>query len=125
MKNNTELRQEARKIFKHGWKKYFAWQQVKEKYGLLCLYCTGGNNVQQWARKYEELSEKICITCGKPATHMTTGWITYRCKHCIRKIERRDKRKGYINFKLHAIPIEDIEEFYKDPQEYWLNHPNV
>ena len=32
--------------------------------------------------KYCEKSAEVCQRCGKPATHMTTGWIGYFCKQC-------------------------------------------
>ena len=43
--------------------------------------------------KYEDLSTKICICCGKPAEYMSRGWISYYCGECINKdnIERYKK----------------------------------
>lgn len=35
--------------------------------------------------KYEILSEKTCIFCGKPAEVITTGWITPLCTECYKK----------------------------------------
>ena len=34
--------------------------------------------------KYELLSEKTCIDCGKPAKYMTLGWISPYCEDCIK-----------------------------------------
>ena len=56
--------------------------QVKEKFGGLRWY-TGGvpinSKLDDIARKYEYLSEEICVECGRPATYRTTGWI---CPYC-------------------------------------------
>lgn len=35
--------------------------------------------------KYENLSYKTCISCGKPSTKMTTGWIMPVCDDCYKK----------------------------------------
>ena len=32
--------------------------------------------------KYEDISEKTCIICGKPATKMSVGWISPWCDDC-------------------------------------------
>ena len=92
--------------------------QIKEKYGSLRLYYCSlpedlYNEVEAWENKYVNLSEKICINCGKPATHMTTGWINYICEDCL---------KAYKGF---AVPIEDIEIFHKDPEKYIKNKNNI
>lgn len=54
--------------------------QIKEKYGELRFY-TGWetDKISEIIGKYEDLSRKICIECGKPATHMSLGWISYYC----------------------------------------------
>lgn len=90
----------------------FRFAQIKEKWGYLHLYNCGVPNeiydeVSAWESKYEDLSEKTCIHCGKPATHMTIGWITYICEDCL---------KNYNGF---AVPIEDIDEFYNDREAYF------
>jgi len=58
--------------------------QIKEKYGALRWYDSGctkeGHDV---VNKYEQLSNYICIKCGKPATKVTTGWISPLCDDCI------------------------------------------
>ena len=68
--------------------------QIKEKFGGLRWYDNGvptsiHKEVQDIIRKYENLSEKICIRCGKPATHKTSGWITYVCEECFNLIEKK------------------------------------
>ena len=89
--------------FPLGWRKAFGWDmlrelgetivhdrlenftilQIKEKFGGLRFYCYGANEkVHEIIRKYEELSEKTCIECGKPAKWMSTGWISPYCDDC-------------------------------------------
>ena len=68
--------------------------QIKEKFGGLRWYDNGvptsiHKEVRDIIRKYEDLSKKICIRCGKPATHMTRGWITYVCEECFNLIEKK------------------------------------
>lgn len=59
--------------------------QIKEKYGFLHWYDSGGNIeiMREIIPKYEELSYHTCINCGKPATKISTGWICPYCDDCI------------------------------------------
>lgn len=68
--------------------------QIKEKFGCLRWYDDGvpesiWDEYRKWLRKYEELSEKTCIICGEPATHMTRGWILPVCQVHYDEIENR------------------------------------
>lgn len=68
--------------------------QLKEKWGLLRMYHNGSNEIDAIVDKYEELSEKVCIRCGKPATKATTGWISYYCDSCYpRKKEVKEENQ--------------------------------
>jgi len=61
--------------------------QVKEKFGYLCWYDEGGNNLTRSAiDKYVEMSSKVCQICGKPATHATVRWIGFYCEDCAKKL---------------------------------------
>ncbi|MBQ2183839.1 MAG: hypothetical protein II399_04315 [Lachnospiraceae bacterium] len=87
--------------------KEFRWAQIKEKYGGLRLYDCGvpysiHKEYMEWSTKYESLSENVCIKCGKPATRQTTGWITFVCDECAKKI------KG------SAVPIVNANEMQCD-----------
>lgn len=68
--------------------------QVKEKYGSLRWY-TGSipieSTLYEIAEKYEDLSEGLCIRCGKPATWETTGWIVPVCDECRNKLLNSDE----------------------------------
>lgn len=55
-------------------------EQIKEKYGTLRWYdYNSTRDVEDIILKYEDISAKTCIECGKPATKMSTGWI---CPYC-------------------------------------------
>lgn len=59
--------------------------QMKEKYGMLRIEDNGtktGSRVPDILDKYERLSERTCIECGKPATQITLGWISPYCDKC-------------------------------------------
>ena len=79
--------------------------QIKEKYGTLRLYYNGApeeiyDKISAWEDKYDRLSEKTCIHCGKPAKYMSIGWISPWCENCAKEIN------GAV------IKIEDVEDFY-------------
>ena len=62
--------------------------QVKEKYGGLCWYTDpvpAKSKLEYLKHKYENLSEDICIECGKPATLISKGWIEPYCDDCAKK----------------------------------------
>lgn len=67
--------------------------QIKEKYGSLRWY-TGGVprdlKLHEIVDKYEKMSEKICIVCGKPATCYTTRWLLPFCKKCVGDMAHKD-----------------------------------
>jgi hypothetical protein len=57
--------------------------QIKEKYGTLRWYDAGScQDIFNIISKYEDMSSKICINCGKPATKISHGWISYYCSDC-------------------------------------------
>jgi len=61
--------------------------QVKEKFGTLRFYYTGGDDViDGMVRMAESMSGVMCETCGSPATTEGPedgfGWIRTECKTC-------------------------------------------
>lgn len=55
--------------------------QIKEKYGSLCWYDYGGTEeTNKIIAKYEYISERTCIKCGRTADYVTRGWIEPYCK---------------------------------------------
>ena len=64
--------------------------QLKEKFGSLRLYDDGipremHDEYYEWMNKYEDLSEKTCICCGKPGKMVTIGWMSPYCPECFEK----------------------------------------
>ena len=95
---------------KHNYLDKFRFVQIKEKYGTLRIYDTGApeevyNEIEDWEAKYEELSEKVCIHCGKPAKYLSMGWISPWCEDCAKEINDA------------IIDINDVEEYYNTPRE--------
>ena len=68
--------------------------QIKEKFGELRWYDFGApDKVQEIIDKYSRISAKTCISCGKPATRITLGWIAPYCDDCIKPIYAISKCK--------------------------------
>ncbi len=55
--------------------------QIKEKFGGLRWYAFGDTkDTSNIIHKYEGISERTCIVCGKDAKYMSTGWISPFCE---------------------------------------------
>jgi hypothetical protein len=55
--------------------------QVKEKFGTLRFYYTGGDDyIRGLVSMAESMSGILCETCGKPGTSTRGGWIKTACK---------------------------------------------
>ena len=104
----------------------FRFCQIKEKWGELRMYYSGlpneiADKVYAWEDKYVKLSEEHCIGCGGETKYMTLGWITYICEDCAKKRQQESLRRfGDLE---RVIPLEDIEEYYKNPDAYCESHP--
>lgn len=62
--------------------------QIKEKYGSLRFYVSfATEKMYEIIDKYERISEKTCIRCGKPAKWISTGWISPYCDECKNELE--------------------------------------
>lgn len=79
--------------------------QIKEKYGELHWYAHGGTERihREIVPKYEIMSRRICLICGRPATLISTGWIAPWCSVCADKTPN--------------LQFIDIDEFYKPDEE--------
>ncbi|PZQ14294.1 MAG: hypothetical protein DI565_12810 [Ancylobacter novellus] len=56
------------------------WTQIKEKFGTLRAYHTGGPAVDEVVDWAEEVSEVTCDVCGAPGRlRNTKGWYATRC----------------------------------------------
>ena len=69
--------------------------QIKEKWGYLHWYDSGGNTeIDKIIGKYEDISSVTCIRCGKPATKISKGWISPFCDDCADELSKN----GYMSF---------------------------
>ena len=60
--------------------------QIKEKYGGLRVYFTGGDDyVEGVVGMTEEYSYKVCERCGNAGKPNKGGWITTLCDSCRNK----------------------------------------
>ena len=83
-----ELREE---LIKANYLDKYRITQIKEKYGSLRWYDNGNTEKgYEIIRKYEKLSYKTCINCGRPATKISTGWISPYCDKCAEKLSKGD-----------------------------------
>lgn len=62
----------------------FYWTQIKEKFGGLCLYHTGGNQViWNLSQAAEDHSWSVCEDCGsKEKVTSEGGWVRTLCPGC-------------------------------------------
>ena len=57
--------------------------QVKEKFGTLRFYISGGDEyVQGLVRMAESMSSVTCESCGNPGESRYGNWIHVHCDHC-------------------------------------------
>ena len=88
--------------------------QIKEKFGYLHWYDEGSSReVQDIISKYEDISWDTCLVCGKPATKITSGWISPYCDDCYPKhiTVYQEKINGeWVNTKEHEKLMKKIEE---------------
>ena len=95
--------------------------QIKEKWGYLHWYDIGApediyNKLNTVIKKYEELSKRICVKCGAPATKISTGWISPWCDKCAEEIRdnfvpidewfKKQKAPSVDGATLHWVSIE-------------------
>ena len=76
--------------------------QIKEKFGFLHWYCSQTTReVYDIISKYSNMSKRICLCCGKPATRITTSWISPYCDDCVPTYGADKKQR-------HTISIEEF-----------------
>ncbi len=69
---------------KAGYIRKYRIMQIKEKWGELCWYDSGApKEVFEIIRKYEDISRRTCIECGRPAKYVSTGWVEPYCEECL------------------------------------------
>lgn len=85
-------------------------QQVKEKFGALVIYYSGGDECIRHIVDYTEiLSRSICETCGRfdEKVGRTEGWIQAMCEDCAIKQKRDiviDKKKLALWKRVRKTP---------------------
>lgn len=63
--------------------------QVKEKFGTLRFYYTGGDDIiDGMVRMAESMSGVTCESCGNPGKSRSGGWIHTYCDSCETKREK-------------------------------------
>jgi len=68
--------------------------QVKEKFGTLRFYYTGGDDyIRGLVSMAESMSAITCETCGNPGEQTHSVWIKTTCKPCERKRATEDARR--------------------------------
>jgi hypothetical protein len=76
------------KNFEKGYKQYkqvpqVTLDQVKEKFGTLRFYYTGGDEyIRGLVSMAESMSAVTCESCGNPGEQTRGGWIKTTCKPC-------------------------------------------
>ena len=69
---------------------------IKEKWGALQIYTYGcPNEVHKIIEKYEYISRRTCIECGKTAYGLTEGWVQPLCEDCFKKSDYARIRPFY------------------------------
>lgn len=70
-----------------GWESgYYRASQIKEKYGTMRFYLSGGTEeMYEIAHQAEKKSAKTCEECGKPGKLRGKHWYYTRCLPCWRK----------------------------------------
>ena len=74
------------KIPKYKWRKALYFGEIKEKWGRLTISASTTHSVYDVLNKYEDLSMKYCIHCGKTVSYRTKGWVTFICKDCAQRL---------------------------------------
>ena len=84
--------------------------QIKEKYGALCWYDGGGTEeINKIIEKYEYISARTCIECGRTADYITNGWIEPYCKkHLPERYDPEDP--------------EQVTQFYTEDNPWYGYH---
>lgn len=68
--------------------------QVKEKFGTLRFYYTGGDeHISGMVRMAESMSGVTCETCGNPGKCGGEGWVRTSCGPC--EVKREEARAEY------------------------------
>ena len=96
--------------------------QLKEKYSSMRLYDGGSpreSHVQEIIDKYEHISGRTCVCCGKfPVPVTDAGWILPICKECFeKKVNVNGPYEKYVVDDSEFNPIMKITTYSRDEGE--------
>lgn len=81
----------------------FVASQVKEKFGTLRFYYSGGDDyIDGVVNMTESMSGATCEVCGAPGTVGGQGWISTRCE-THREKKEEEARDIVVGDKIHAL----------------------
>lgn len=84
-----DLKEAATKSSRYDEFKAIQW---KEKYAQLRLYFNfTTDEIDNIVTKYEFMSERVCASCGKDATWVSTGWVCPYCDDCKSRLDGEKK----------------------------------
>lgn len=113
-----ELCKELKKELKRcGYLKQYRLSDVKEKYGTLTIYDNGipnGCDVHDILHKYEYISYRTCIECGRRAKYVTNGWICPYCEDCIDDYRKAGADKFYSDIPWYGWTDGEYHEKHKN-----------
>ena len=76
---------------------------VKEKYGALNIYDDGApDEVHDIILKYEYISSRTCIKCGRRAKYISHGWIEPYCEDCVKDQNCTSFDESYKDFDWYS-----------------------
>ena len=97
-----ELKDELKRdSLTENWVKSFKITDIKEKFGMLNISAESyPKGVHEIILKYEYISSRTCIKCGRPAKYRTTGWIEPYCEMCVNQmnISNNPPHEAYKDF---------------------------
>lgn len=112
---NMYLKELGKAVRHAGLEHEFQILEIKEKYGGYRLYAAPlTDEIDDVISKYEALSQRICVQCGKPDVPVIIkGWIEPLCFDCYKKDYRRHEafHNEYSGEGLHASDDEIKAEY--------------
>ena len=101
--------------------------QLKEKYGTMRLYDDGSpreSRIQEIIDKYEHISKRTCICCGKfPVPVTDAGWVSPICKDCFdEKINVNGPYEKYVVDDSEYDPVVRFKRFTQDEGELLIEY---
>lgn len=91
---------------------------INEDDGVMEIDCSGGfdEDVTKIVEKYEYISFRTCIKCGRPAYGYASKWVAPYCKECGSGIEMKpfyteeDNWYGYTRWNDTKTPTNEQQE---------------